>query len=101
MNSCVSCPQDKSGFVLGGPRFFVSIGLFTVFRIFEPAFVKSAHKKESPGVFYFNQFMVFQKHRLSIPSNAEYSVPQLRMMIQQVEAILACSITPDEWNSLA
>jgi len=48
-----------------------------------------------------HQFMVFQNHRLSIPSNAEYSVPQLRMMLQEVEAILNRSVTPDEWNSLA
>jgi hypothetical protein len=48
-----------------------------------------------------HQFMVFENHRLSIPSNAEYSVPQLRMMLQEVEAILDRSVTPDEWNSLA
>jgi hypothetical protein len=48
-----------------------------------------------------HQFMVFENHRLSIPSNAEYSVPQLRMMLQEVEAILHRSVTPDEWNSLA
>ncbi|RLD99591.1 MAG: type II toxin-antitoxin system HicA family toxin [Aquificota bacterium] len=29
-----------------------------------------------------HQFMIYGQHRLVIPSNAEYSVPQLRMMIR-------------------
>lgn len=29
-----------------------------------------------------HQFMVYGRHRMSIPSNAEYSVPQLRMMLK-------------------
>jgi len=48
-----------------------------------------------------HQFMVFENYRLSITSNAEYSVPQLRMMLNEVEAILDRSITVDEWNNLA
>ena len=47
-----------------------------------------------------HQFMVHTQHRLSIPSNAEYSVPQLRMMIREVESIMGRKVTPDEWNSL-
>ena len=47
-----------------------------------------------------HQFMVHAQHRLSIPSNAEYSVPQLRMMMREVETILGRKITADEWNSL-
>jgi hypothetical protein len=39
-------------------------------------------------------------HRLAIPSNTEYSVPQLRMMIQEVEEILGREVTVDEWNRL-
>ena len=46
-------------------------------------------------------FMVFKNHRLSIPLYAEYSVPQLRMMLNEVEPILERSVTADEWNSLA
>jgi hypothetical protein len=45
--------------------------------------------------------MAFKNHRLSIPSNAEYSVSQLRMMLNEVEAILERSVTVDEWNRLA
>jgi len=44
--------------------------------------------------------MVYEQHRLTIPSNDEYSVPQLRMMIQEVEEILEREITLEEWNSL-
>lgn len=32
--------------------------------------------------------MVLAGHRLALPSNDEYSVPQLRMMLREVEAIL-------------
>lgn len=47
-----------------------------------------------------HQFMVYEQHRLAIPSNAEYSVPQLRMMIGEVEEIIGRKITTDEWNRL-
>lgn len=40
-----------------------------------------------------HQFMVYQQHRLPIPSNAEYSVPQLL-------AMLGRKISPLEWNGL-
>jgi len=47
-----------------------------------------------------HQFMVYGEYRLTIPSNNEYSVPQLRMMIREVEVILEREITLEEWNSL-
>ena len=47
-----------------------------------------------------HQFMVYGQHRLAVPSNAEYSVPQLRMMIQEVEEIIGRRITSSEWNEL-
>ena len=47
-----------------------------------------------------HQFMVYGQHRLAIPSNVEYSVPQLRMMIREVEGIIGHDITADEWNRL-
>lgn len=43
-----------------------------------------------------HQFMVYAQHRLAIPSNAEYSVPQLRMMIHEVEEIVGRKITVEE-----
>lgn len=47
-----------------------------------------------------HHFMVYTHHRLSIPSNAELSVPQLKMMIKEVEAIIKRSISADDWNDL-
>lgn len=40
-----------------------------------------------------HQFMVWGQHRMAIPSNAEYSVPQLRMLIREVEEIIGRRIT--------
>ena len=47
-----------------------------------------------------HQFMTFGHHRLAIPSNAEYSVPQLRMLIREVEEITGRAIEAEEWNRL-
>lgn len=44
-----------------------------------------------------HQFMVYQQHRLTIPSNQQYSVPQLR----ELETILGRSVTVEEWESLS
>lgn len=48
-----------------------------------------------------HQFMVYEQHRFTIPSNKEYSAPQLRMMLREVEAVLGRQITADEWNNLS
>ncbi|MGB9485780.1 MAG: type II toxin-antitoxin system HicA family toxin [Terriglobia bacterium] len=47
-----------------------------------------------------HQFMVLSQKRLAIPSNSEYSVPQLRMMIREVETMMRREVTSDEWNNL-
>ena len=47
-----------------------------------------------------HQFMVYGQQRLAIPSNAEYSMPQLRMIIREVEEIMSREITADERNKL-
>ena len=39
-------------------------------------------------------------YSLTIPSNAEYAVPQLRMLIREVEEIIEREITPETWNNL-
>ena len=44
--------------------------------------------------------MLYGEHRLTIPSNDEYSVPQLRLMLNEVENILERPLTLDEWNAL-
>lgn len=47
-----------------------------------------------------HQFMVYKQHRLAIPSNAEYSVPQLRMMLHEVEQIMGRQISVEDWEHL-
>lgn len=47
-----------------------------------------------------HQFMVYGLRRLVIPFNPEYSVPQLRMMIREVEEIIGRKILLKEWNTL-
>jgi len=47
-----------------------------------------------------HQFMLFKSHRLAIPSNREYSVPQLRMMLNEIGYIMGRTITDNEWNNL-
>jgi len=65
-------------------------------------FIKRLRKLGFEGPFSGtrHQFMIFRDHRLSIPSNAEFSVPQLRMMIREVESILSRTLDSDEWNRL-
>ena len=47
-----------------------------------------------------HQFMVSGQHRQTIPTNSEYSVPQIRMLLRQVESILERPVSLGEWNSL-
>jgi len=47
-----------------------------------------------------HQFMNYEQHRLAIPSSAEYSVPQLRMMLREVEDIVGRPISLEEWSGL-
>jgi hypothetical protein len=47
-----------------------------------------------------HQFMILGQNRQTIPSNSEFSVPQVRMLLRQVESILECKLSLDEWNSL-
>jgi len=55
---------------------------------------------EGPYAGTRHHFMVYKNHRLTIPSNSEYSVPQLRMMIKEVESIIERQISIEEWNNL-
>jgi hypothetical protein len=47
-----------------------------------------------------HQFMISGQHRQTIPTNAEYSVPQMRLLLRQVESILARPVALEEWDSL-
>jgi len=65
-------------------------------------FIRKLHKLgfEKPRSGTRHQFMVYQQHRLTIPSNSEYSVPQLKMLIKEVEIIIVRQISINEWNEL-
>jgi hypothetical protein len=47
-----------------------------------------------------HQFMIFGQHRQTIPTSSEFSVPQIRLLLRQVESIISRQISLDEWNSL-
>ena len=47
-----------------------------------------------------HQYLVHHTHRLAVPSNAEYSVSELRVLLRDVEEIIDRSIDADEWNIL-
>ena len=47
-----------------------------------------------------HQFMIYKNHRIAIPSNKEFSIPQLKMMIDEIENIIKRTISAEEWNSL-
>jgi hypothetical protein len=47
-----------------------------------------------------HQFMILGQHRQTIPSNSEFSVPQIRMLVRQVESILDRPISLEKWDSL-
>ena len=46
-----------------------------------------------------HEFMILKNHRMAIPSNKEFSIPQLRMMLKEIEEISGREITVDEWNN--
>ncbi len=66
-------------------------------------FIRRLRKLGFDGVYSGtrHQFMTFEQFRLTIPSNSEYSIPQLKMMVREVEAILGREISAEEWNSLS
>ncbi len=47
-----------------------------------------------------HQFMVVSQKCLAIPSNSEYFVPQLRIMIRKIRDLMGGEITLEEWTSL-
>lgn len=55
---------------------------------------------EGPFAGTRHQFLIFSQHRLAVPSNEEYSVPQLRMMLREAAVILGREIALEEWDAL-
>ena len=48
-----------------------------------------------------HSYMRYGTYTLSIPRNVEYSVPQLRMLLKEVEEIMGRKISLQEWQSLS
>jgi hypothetical protein len=44
--------------------------------------------------------MILDQNRQTIPTNLEYSGPQIRTLIRQVEAIITHPVSQDEWDAL-
>lgn len=65
-------------------------------------FIKKLRAPGFDGAYYGakHQFMVFGQNCLTIPSNSEYSVSQLKMMLREVEEIIERRIMLEEWNNL-
>ena len=47
-----------------------------------------------------HQFLLYGNYRLAIPSNEEYSVPQLKMMLKEVSDLLGREISLEEWTRI-
>lgn len=64
-------------------------------------FIKKLHSIgfEGPYSGAKHQFMITSNHRLSIPSNNEYSVPQLKYMLKEVARIIGRNFSADEWET--
>lgn len=47
-----------------------------------------------------HEFLVIGQRRQTIPSNTDFSVPQLKMLLRQVEVLLGRKISAEEWEGL-
>jgi len=67
-------------------------------RVFIKKLVKLGFNAPEPGGRHF--YMRSGTKVITIPSNDEYSVPQFRMMIKELEKIIGRTITLEEWDEL-
>lgn len=44
--------------------------------------------------------MIWKSNRLTIPSNAEYSIAQLRMMLREVESLTGLVMDLERWDAV-
>jgi len=44
--------------------------------------------------------MILNGRRQTIPSNSEYSVPQIKMLMKQIESRIGHQISLEEWEAL-
>jgi hypothetical protein len=47
-----------------------------------------------------HSYMRCGSYTLNLPNNREYSVPQIKMLIREIERGLRRTISPEEWEAL-
>lgn len=47
-----------------------------------------------------HEFLVLGERRQTVPLNIGYLVPQLKMLLRQIEAVLGRRISGEEWDAL-
>jgi len=67
-------------------------------RVFIKKLVKLGFNAPEPGGRHF--YMRYGAKVLTIPGNDEYSVPQLKMMIKELETLIRRKMTLEEWEEL-
>jgi len=65
-------------------------------------FIKKLRKLEfkapEPGGSHF--FMRYGEYTLTLPSNKEYSIPQLRMLLKEIQHGIGMKISLEKWDHL-
>ncbi len=67
-------------------------------RVFIKKLVKLGFNAPEPGGRHF--YMRYGVKVLTIPGNDEYSVPQLKMMIKELQKLIGRTIKLEEWEEL-
>ena len=67
-------------------------------RIFIRKLVRLGFSPPEPGGRHF--YMRYGMYTLAIPHNAEYSVPQLKTLLKEVEQIMGKKISLPEWQDI-
>ena len=55
-------------------------------------------EQPEPGGRHF--YMRYGTYTLTLPSNKEYSVPQIKMLLKEIECGINKKISPGEWENL-
>ena len=67
-------------------------------RIFIKKLSRLGFSPPEPGGHHF--YVRYARHTLAIQNDAEYSVPQLKMLVKEVEHIIGKKISLEEWQDL-
>ena len=68
-------------------------------RVFIRKLIRLGFSPPEPGGRHF--YMRYGTHTLAIPRNGEYSVPQLKTLLKEVEQIMVRKISLQEWQGLS